>query len=48
VDAGDLRGAYAAHENRDVEKPALFAWWTPKASIFERVAFATFSSERAG
>ena len=47
-ECGDLRFAQAAHENCDVEKPALPWYWMPKASILDRVAFATFSSEPAG
>src|SRR6185437_3795757 len=45
---GLRRCAYAAHENCDVEKAALPSYWMPKASICERVACATASSEPVG
>ena len=45
---GRSRDAHAAHENREVENAEVPSYWIPNASILERVAWATVSSEPAG
>ena len=44
----DGSGGQAAHEKWEVEKPAFPSYWIPKASIFDRVAWAIVSSVPAG
>ena len=44
----DGSGGQAAHEKWEVEKPASPSCWIPKASIFDRVAWAIVSSDPAG